>query len=723
MGEVCSINGQFYTYQSRGTCRKAGGTAVPPKSDQNLDPTLPILPPPSRAEMVFCWQKAIDECVQIESKMGKDHDLATRFLQGETKGLSKDQKALYDRNLAAARVLEDTARDLFRSAFIDGAKDTTAWELFAKMVDRARTPDGLVVCLLRLSDPKVLPADRELVFRFVTSQGAAQDRLLRRISKKLVNYWKKENSRYNGWQGDKYLSPYNAFCSALEAYMGVEGFQKLLARSLFWKQKEVLNVISPETAYRLFTMPEKDLKTVILNVAKEADNFPVGTPQKIRAKLLERDLTFVNLARGMVKNAAPVKWGAKQMVPGMLEEDLKELEILRGAAGAAGEISNPYLQDRFAVFFECLSSRFWGAGAVSEERMALATVLIELYRLGPDFGFSPGTLDILLEFQRMKLGIQPPARGKLSSLQEVKKKTVVIGPAGLPAEVSAILKQTGYYELVAKNVKEILLTPEINEGMMLSLSDSGGDALPPLGIVRVDAVDREGKLLSAWQIAHVLVHEAAHVSWFRKAGAQLRRPTPDERQAYLTGALFLERYLKQGLESGAIDLNSEKATEIAHNIVGNFAAVRAANRALGYAEDNLDPDHYKLPSREFLRSHGLESAEELDMSGYPTNLAMMFVNERLDELLGGLGLKEDVLKEAKALVRRVLDGKAAVTQNFPRKDIKLMQTVLGAIYKVDGTKTLLLSGRFEIGSLALHQELTRFMILKDTLKYLEALNK
>jgi len=120
MGEVCSINGQLYTYQSREACRQAGGTAVTPASDANYDPAIPILPPPSRAEMASCWKKAIDDCVRIENEISKDHDLVSKLEKEEIKGLSKEEKELYGSYLSAARVLESLAKDLFRSAFING---------------------------------------------------------------------------------------------------------------------------------------------------------------------------------------------------------------------------------------------------------------------------------------------------------------------------------------------------------------------------------------------------------------------------------------------------------------------------------------------------------------------------------------------------------------------------------------------------------------------------
>jgi hypothetical protein len=284
--------------------------------------------------------------------------------------------------------------------------------------------------------------------------------------------------------------------------------------------------------------------------------------------------------------------------------------------------------------------------------------------------------------------------------------------------VGEILAETGYDELVMQNIREIVFTAEINEGYDLSGNDAGGNALSSTRMVQIDVIDPEGKILPAWEIAMILVHEAAHVVWAREITSEvLLQPVFDERQAFLTGAEFLESYLLRSVLEGAIDSGAEEAKRIALQIVHARTAAKAANYVLGYDEDNMDPWYQELPSAELLKSRSLSRPLELDLSGYPPQLSAILAEQRLDELMEQLNLGPYELGEVKDLFWNILYGGLVITERSSEADIGLTKTAFTALYEKYGIAQPQFPDQFYISSLEILNELTNLMIVAEASKF------
>jgi hypothetical protein len=137
---------------------------------------------------------------------------------------------------------------------------------------------------------------------------------------------------------------------------------------------------------------------------------------------------------------------------------------------------------------------------------------------------------------------------------------------------------------------------------------------------------------------------------------------------------------------------------------------------MGYEEYNFDPNYRRLPTVDFLKSHGLAGAKELDMNNYPTNLSMMFVADRFDELVAArldqLVISDHGLRQqVKELYWQIFAGEIVLTPESSPEDIMVF----------NGGEELDRSFYFRIDSLYIHEELAGVMIELDAEQYLSSL--
>ncbi|MFH1684168.1 MAG: hypothetical protein ABIA67_04725 [Candidatus Margulisiibacteriota bacterium] len=703
------INGLGHSYPARQDCIDDGGV---PLSDEYLeelspDETLPIASPLLQSAVIPQWQNIINTCVAA---------LAT---------IEQDQEGY----AAALAVLESLALNLFKEAFISEELSQSAidsWGLFIQTFEQQPVSSGVVSALLILSHPRALPEDRALIFAFLTSSSENVSGALRsQIEQKIVANLRATSLDYNGWQSYEYISAPLVFLSALEGLFGIEGFERTLQQILVQRLPEVLTVINELEAQQLLDMPLIEFTQLLDSVMREAVQAPVGTQLKINVNRWLGDLINIALARGLSMQAYSFGRFMQDTMPELPEHILLGLYELNRAAGASDNPDNNLLRDRFFELYKELSEAFLSSDRGSQEHLDLAGAIQQLYGIGPRYGFSPLALDTMFDLIAARAGIffgsndQAPSLSQLDSSEQF-----VVGPAGLPPEVIQVLEDTGFYNLVAINLREIVLTPEINEGIGILSRDAGGRAYSGLHVVEIDYLTPEGEVLPAWMIAAILVHEASHVAWGRSVREELRQSTPDERQAFLNEARFLETYLGHRISQGAIVLNSSETAMIASQIVYDRLAGRGANRVLGYDQENYDPFVTELPSEEFLRSHGLSEVRDLDLNTYPTDLILPLAGERFDELFNSLDLEGGQRGWIRSTFEQILYDGAVFEGSLNDEQIRgarELRAGLAAIYRATGITEPLPSDPIMISSVDLLQLLTDLMIARDSEAYLRGL--
>jgi hypothetical protein len=225
-------------------------------------------------------------------------------------------------------------------------------------------------------------------------------------------------------------------------------------------------------------------------------------------------------------------------------------------------------------------------------------------------------------------------------------------PSSLPEDVKAILQDLGIWEMIGTDVKEIILTDNINDGLK-GIRDGEveliGQAYDALGIIWLDVVDEDGEPRCCWEIVADLIHEWLHVQYYNKyfGDPERMRATPDERAAFLGEARYLRTYLQKVLTthrnaweeyqklSAAQQLpegDVQRLAELKGGIAGEIFAIAdeilyierlglAANPLLKYASDNRDPDPPAFPA----------NADELELDMYPIDLSAATPEQILQE--------------------------------------------------------------------------------------------
>ena len=345
-----------------------------------------------------------------------------------------------------------------------------------------------------------------------------------------------------------------------------------------------------------------------------------GTPQHQNLELALRDLRAIALARG-ISLAGYETLNFRGLTPA-------ENRLIAGIDSAAELVRN----------VELFAHKYLAADG--QPKRDYASVFYYFDELAVKFGLRGLDLDKILAgiCKETKCGLSSHGHlANMAKLSDIRNSTEV-GPEGLPREVKEILVKTKYWDLIKRNLGTIVFTTDINSGHSL------GRAYPFLHRVEIDFNGADGKVLSPWQIAGILVHEAAHVSW-RAEAPVLQNTTPSERQAFATELAFYGDYV--GKFGPPADLH-------------NFAvicrasewAVKTANQILGYAPDDLSPNKTVLPD------------PKIDLSYYPAKPNPAFLAVRSDfARLAANGPEADFASAD--LLWEVLEGRAELDISLP----------------------------------------------------------
>ncbi|PIS28479.1 hypothetical protein COT42_07930 [Candidatus Saganbacteria bacterium CG08_land_8_20_14_0_20_45_16] len=299
-------------------------------------------------------------------------------------------------------------------------------------------------------------------------------------------------------------------------------------------------------------------------------------------------------------------------------------------------------------------AQFVGAESGSDARSSLARALDILNPLAADFRFSRRDL----AKWRQTVGNEVPLQDSFVTIGELcAAAPVSLYPAGLPMEVLSILQQTGYGGFISQHINEIIFEVDLD-----GFGDGhGGEALTSNGIVRINLYDRnEGRMLKPWEIAFVLVHEAAHLAWGRSTGMLVH-----EAVAYEAEADFLEAYLQGQLDQGLLNPRSPQAREIASEMFSARDLSLVARRLLdnptaAWEDFEIDPAF---------------TADELDE--HQGNNVSLLVREHLPDLIDGLlqpGLEHGERAWLINFFERIMRGEINLEDRSLRRSLSERQT-------------------------------------------------
>lgn len=580
-----------------------------------------------------------------------------------SKAFTAADKKLIDDARDKAGNLISKAYPLFEKAFLGNPpadSDIEMWRKFTSTLDLTKIDLRGLKILQNLENKNLDPNDRKLLYVYHLTKtnvlsGSEKEQLIKRLSERIIYHWNSPTLEYNGWnrgvRGDSF-----AFFDSLDSIE--EGdFEKLLAEVFESNISKTLTIIKPEEAQKIVSanFSKKDLIKEMDQAEAECQKYPIGLQQKIDAFKRSSDLMALAIMKGISIKKYQIE-KLRTSIPGIDEETAAILYKFGEAAGSSSKTDNNRLAKDFKAFLEAIQKQYINSKPNSTTRITFGYILHHLYALAPDFLSKKDIDKSFLDFDKQIQITNKVKVNKMSDLDKF-KRSLAVGPLGLPAEVVDILKKTGYYDFVIKNIKEIIFTPEIEEGSS-SPVEAGGEAMSFIGVVNIDIKTPDEKTVSARDVAHVLVHEAAHNEWHRNVpDPNLLRSTPNERNAFLTDSKFSEKYLAIFSPK-----DKEEREKIFSDIVSSKEAVRASNLAMGLPENLMDKT-YALPSDQFVKSHNAKDIDDFDMENYPTNLASAFADGRLSEIMNvlNLGNNKDKIQN---LIASILSGDNHIECSF-----------------------------------------------------------
>jgi len=625
--------------------------------------------------------------------------------------------------------LGEIALDLFQDAYLDEdplQSDIEAWQTFVQEINQTDTDSPVISALIELARPQARPEDQSLLFSLISSTDQVAVReLSQEVEDRLINYSRTGAMSYTGWESARQITPEGVFGATLVALMGELPFEEMLNELLATRLPEVLVTLSQDQAEEIRQLPLAEFTELLNQTYRESLTTPTGTRLLVRISRFLSDLTNIALARGLSMRAYSLGQFFERVMPGLDEEVYLTLFELSEVAETDELMDNRRLVSEFDQLFEQMARGYLQSERGSELRASYASALHNLYQVAPRFGRTIIGLDARIDFLAAQLGVELYSEEQAPSLRTWNTgEQYLVGPSGLPEEIVQILRDTGYYELVSNNLREISFTPEINEGDSIISRDASGLAYSALRSIRIDYLTSEGEIIPAWSIAATLIHEASHVAWGRAVREELLQSTPDERQAFLNEARFLERYLQHGLEQGELRRGSAEVRRIASNIVYARLAGRASNRVLGFELNNYEPFVTDLPSDEFLQSHGLTNVRDLDLDGYPTDLMGGLVIDQLPELVGSLRLSPHLQMQAYEMFSLLLRGDAVIEGRLTDPDNSVLwffRRVYRSISREMSEPLAPFSGQVYIDASYCLQLLSAYMVERETQAYLRDL--
>lgn len=659
---------------------------------RKASPPLPIVD-----KRIYEWRKLVKSTAYVEG----DKDVRTvylklvetnKWIQNYKKLSSKEQAKKFNdwtykqnerdfyysefvkKSQSARQRLFDKAKELFSSAFIDRTADANAkrdWIDFVKVLNEFPLDDRIISSLISLSNIKIKDEDRKLLFSVMTQKAGDRTAVVS-LLKKVAYYLKSSSLHYNGWQSSSYDNAEIAFLKAVNAYTKNDyerflaasfksvGFDLLIRDSRPRKGGvNLLTELNLTEAKRLIKIPVKEFYQRLDLTLIDSFRYPPGHPLKIRASRIMNDLSILALLRGIsIEGYSFDRMFVKQF-PGLTNDEYKVLYKLSKVMVSPEKTDNHYYRDSFVKILQYTMERYVKSAYGSKARISYATSLHYLYYLASHFGFSQSALDVLLNVTSLKFGKPLGVNNSVSTLKDLEKNpTATVGPFGLPKEVQDILRLSGKLELVQKNLREIIFRRSLREKFAIFLNEAQGLALSAVKTVLINPLEGNGKIMPAWKIALILVHEAAHAEWGRheKVKVFFLGSTPNERQSNVNELEFLNKLL----ENGKSKLSAEDIKDIKQRIKDCTLAVRASNIVMGYDKYNMKPYQFIYPSKEFLLRRGLSKPKDLDVDNYSSHLPIMFVPERFDELVSKMNLSSAVRTNSMIFLRSILSGDLSI---------------------------------------------------------------
>lgn len=679
-----------------------------------LSPTLQLQAPPillvnPLIDRLPAWQILIDNYLEAQEAIQNNPELHKKIQNGDNSHFTIEEQALYQRYILAREALWLEASTLFSQALLVEDPLESAqqdWGNFGALLNSSPlTGDSRFSALIILSEPHFPVADRQFLFNILTADHPEQ--MIHQLRSRILAAYRELAQDENAWGGEGSVS-YYVYSEFLESIMGFEGLDQQLTGLFRNNISSLISTLSISQIEHYLHMNKAGFIDEFQKAEQDLFSYPIGSANLVKAYKRYLDLQAIAIARGISLHELDYDLVFEPM-PGLSDEDQQNLFILMETASTPAGMDNAYNTLLFEETLELFQRRYLSDNPYEETpKTTLAQVLLMLYQMSPGFGSSFSECEENFEQLAEELGISLEPNGQVANMEALSTSAPIsVSPEGLPVEVTQILNRTGYWDLVKDNITEIYFTSEINEGSYSM--DSGGNANPALGRVEIDVL-QNGKLIDPWEIAYILVHEAAHIDWARQAPAELQSPTPNERNSFLYGAQFLERYLNLAGSSQYSELglseqllpDSTGAHKIALFMTSAITAGRAANFALGYPLETMDINYFTLPSSGFLSSHGLTELADLNMGIYPTDLSSHFVLEpgALEQIVDELGLEESQKTALLDILRPVLAGEATLEVEFDSSftlgGIPDLSNIIIHLISADGTRRHLSTEEVEL---------------------------
>jgi len=577
--------------------------AVAPDNSAPAQPAYtPVIPPPEAS----CSEVSTYETYLVVSHYTAVADEIRESLSEETiedyyngEEVSDYASSLLENYGRALEELDNLELCLFEQAFLsepDPAAETS-WRDFEDLAKEAGIGDGFTQIMIGLADPHLNPADRLMLYE--ATFGEESDELSLRIEDRFVECWAESNLGYNGW--GTVTTEASAFVNVFGFICG-EGFPNYASQVLSQRLPEALNLFSDEAAQRYLGMNDSEFMNEYEVSLKEFQEAPLGSNLKITAYQRYSDLATIAYARGMFNLDEP----QTPESPNLTELNEAELDRLENL---------PPDREGFLSTVEYFAGLYLSAEDDPTRENSLRNILEYLDDIAPDFGISWQEMDNSLSQAAQNLGISLRPDGSLARLEDI-NQDVSVSPDGLPPEVREILEQTGYGELVSEINEIRFFTGEIQNYDYTQFGDrsTAGQAAPFTRYVEIEVANK-----SAWEIAAILVHEAAHVAWREEAIFSYDLESlPNERHSFLTEADFLSKYQDLADEEERASIYSRKSWALAIGL--------SASSALG-SPNNINPDSHLMPTGIYLESLGLSDISQFDFNVYPTDQARALIED------------------------------------------------------------------------------------------------
>jgi hypothetical protein len=596
----------------------------------------PVISPPGTISSIDDEYLAISDYAAIEAEVlgNIPPEVIEAYYAGEA--VPEYQNVILERYDAAREALVEVGRALFEQAFIFGPDPMAEnnWRGFEDLLREYGIKENITELLICLANPQMDPEDRELLYNVAFAENAA-DELSQQVGDRFVESWRGATLVYNGW--GTVPSGERSFLNAFELIIG-DNFQAYAQEVFDQRLSEVLALFSEEAAQRYLQMNEADFLAELQITKREWREAPLGSDLKIVSLQRYEDLITIAYLLGLVVGEGG-EAQANINLAGLTEA---ELEMLTGSFSD---------QTQFISTVSYFADQYLLAERGTERRASLRDTLGSLDIMAPEYGVSVTEMDGYLSNAAQNLGISLQPEGSISSLENL-TDDIYVSPDGLPPEVKEILIETGYWDLV-QGLYEIKFTTE--DLQIDRYSDYMGLADPYFGSVEIEYVGR-----APWEIAGILVHEAAHVAWRREAQNQYERDSlPNERHSYLTELRFFSRYLELA--------NDEDREYVAFVCEEVRSYGLAASAALGDGND-LDPDSHLLPSSSYLATLGLSDISQFDFNIHAAkqsqihDLDPFWLATFIDRQNAGLSNEE--FRAAQAIMSAVLTGEAFLSGRY-----------------------------------------------------------